>query len=742
MSYLSIFLFFVYSYGLGFTATSFVKNSGNFLERNLMRIGIGLPLITLIGLALNLAGLPIDWKIILAASIAYPAYYLIRNFRKFNFSIEKLRVTKTDLGIFVMLLIFAGTLYIYLTGAFNYPYLEDDDPWAHAIGAKYVAMEKTVYGQYVHYLEPYPPAYDMLMGILHQTNNSVYWTLKFFNALIISLSIVFFYFFVKQFSGSRSKALFATFALASLPSFLSHFIWAIALAMPLYFVSFYAVERIAEDRKWWITAGLVMAAVLTSSPTHSTYFGLFFVLYLSAKMAVEKKILLYHILAGFGGILLSFALWWLPMILRHGIAGTIAGTGYRTAAGLSIEGTADRVYSFNDFFAAKTTNMINNPIGIGVALFLLVFIALAFLVYRYFEELKKNKFAVLTFFLAALGLLLFFLSRTYIKYVRKRGVVPLPMGSVPFSEFLSDQRFVVVSLAIMAFVAVLLFVASFKDKESKKKYLPITFAWLIFSFYAVNAGPYYFKLSPFRAWMLLAIPISILAAEGLLFLFEVSSRYFFVIAGLLEISFIFYKVYTNMVNQQLNQIVYYNLNWFLTLFFIPLLVILCFLIYHFIPGLIKSQENLFRMEILFIIIFLIFVTSLVPKYTVNTAQWPPGGFWTSNEEIAGFIWMKDNLPANTKVFSFVNDATIIGMDKLTCAWCDDIKEFQKNGINESASGISSFLKSKGYKYLVIEGQFAIRYGINETNNKLNDILSSGLFKPVYQTNGAIVFQVA
>ena len=50
---ITILLFFVYSYGLGFTVTSFMKNSDNFFERNLMRIGIGIGTFVTLGVILN-----------------------------------------------------------------------------------------------------------------------------------------------------------------------------------------------------------------------------------------------------------------------------------------------------------------------------------------------------------------------------------------------------------------------------------------------------------------------------------------------------------------------------------------------------------------------------------------------------------------------------------------------------------------------------------------------------------------
>ena len=601
MAYLSIVFFFVCTFCLGFTATNFVKNSGNFLERNLMRLGMGLSLITFVGLILNLLRVPLDWKIISGISLVYPAYYFIKNYRKFDFSkYLKIKITKTDLSIIAMLLIFIGTFYIYGTGAFNYPYLEDDDPWSHAISVKYVSIEKTVFGENFHYMDPYPPTYDMLMGILHQTNDSVYWTLKFFNALIISLSVVFFYFFAKEFMGNRNKALFATFALASIPCFLSHFIWAISLTMPLIFVSFYCVERIKHDGKWWIVAALVMITTLTSSPTHSVYFGVLFVFYWLTKTIVQRKFLPYETLAGIAGLAMSFVLWWLPAIIKYGgFKGLINKLGLGTNTLFNVAGTADRTYIFSDFVWAKTVNMINNPIGIGIVLSVI----------------------------AVIGL-------------------------------------------------VVVFIMLKKDFNNRRYYLILSLVWFIIMLYSVNASNMPIKISPFRAWMLLAIPVCILAAEGTFFL----------------------------------------------------------------TGFLK-KFGISKIIVLSLIIIGVLFTSAYQKYTVNTAQWPPGGFWTSFDEIRGYVWLRENLPPNTNVFTFVNNGPVIGMDMYTCHWCEDVKGYMKNGFNQTAEEHYRWLKSRDYEYLAIDGQTARQFGLNETNQKINDIASSNLFRIAYNQQGLLLLNV-
>lgn len=607
MSFTTILLFFVYSFSLGFTVSSFVKNSESFLERNLMRMGFGLSLLPFAAIILNAMKIPADWRIVLAISLLYPIYHSFRNFKKFKFSFK---LTKTDISIFIMLLIFAASFYVYAAGAFKYPYLEDDDSWGHSQTAKYFSMEKNVFydtSLRIRYMTPYPPAYSIIMGILHQTNDSIHWTLKFFNALIVSLSIIFFYFFVKEFSGNKNNALFATFALASIPAFLSHFIWALALSVPMYFVTFYAVERIKYDTKWWIVAGLVMFTTLTSSPTHSTYFGLFFALYLITKIILERKLLLWHMAAGAFGLALSFLFWWLPMIVRYGVAGTLKGVGFNVGyakdlgLGTALTGTGDRAYSFSDFFIAKEQNMINNPIGIGIFLSLLTIVAVVFLFLRFKHLLKKENHWII-----------------------------------------------------------------------------VTFVWLLFMLYAVNAAKMPIKLSPFRAWALLAIPICILAAEGSLNLMDMTKR---------------------------------------------------------------SAGKIGMYILLIILLIGIYFTSTQQKIAVNTAIWPPGGFWTSSYEMGAYLWLRGNTETNAKVFAFVIDGPIIGMDKFICYWCDDIRNFKKTGANKTAEETHSFLKERDYSYLIIDGQYAKAFGAEEANAKIQELAQSGLFRPVFQNEGAVIFRL-
>ncbi len=450
---LSLVLFFAYTWGLGFTAAKFLKESDNFLERNLTRIGLGLCVVPLIGIIFSILHIPVDWKIFLILSIIYPAYFLFRNYRNINL---KFRLKKSDLSLFLVILVFISTFYMYHKGAFAYPYLEDDDSWSHALGVNYVAYEKTFFapGARLHYLDPYPPVYDGVLGLLRQNSSSMMWLLKFFNAFIISLSIIFFYLFVKELTNSSSVALSSTIILSMIPAYLSHFIWAHAFIPGFIFLSFLFLERIKYDKRWMYAASLAISAIILTSTTQSIKYAVLFIIYFAVKSVIEKKFFKEIFVAGILGFVLSLT-WWIPLGIRYGsFFGLLEGIGLSqnrlniplsyyinpylyiilsallfliiaayyiikrkltliqknyigiTAAitilvsyllvysSVYALGTADRIYDFNDFFVAHKQNLINNPIGIGIVALSLAFLAFFFVLYEQYSGIMQNKYAI------------------------------------------------------------------------------------------------------------------------------------------------------------------------------------------------------------------------------------------------------------------------------------------------------------------------------------------------------------
>jgi hypothetical protein len=441
----------VYLYGFGFSAVKLlkVKEAENVLEKYLMRLGIGLGILTVLSVLLSVIMVPLDWRIFLALALIIPIYYLFI-FLKSNFittdssslpsKIEwkwPFKLTKQNILIIVVLLLFILNFYMYSTGAFVYEYLEDDDPWEHAKAAEYVALDKTAvdlgsqegfnkYG-YFFYMDPYPPSYDIVMGLLHQTNDDLSWTLKYFNALIISLGVLFFYFFVKQFTGKSTLALWSTIFLTAIPSYMSHFIWAISLSVTLFMPALYCLfkmeEHLALDgegkwsfvkNKWGYLFAILSAAIYLAQPSTGMIFILMLVVIWAVKAIYShnlQKHLIYFILIG--GIISLF--WWVNHIggLSEGLANATVNesiSGWERLKEMlahqfrSASGSATRPYTFNDFFIAKTSNMINNPIGWGIGVTLLTIIGLILFAVNYKKlkithENKENWWIITTLIL-------------------------------------------------------------------------------------------------------------------------------------------------------------------------------------------------------------------------------------------------------------------------------------------------------------------------------------------------------
>lgn len=628
MSIFTIILFFIYMWGLGFTVSSLIQNVQHSFEFHIMNLGIGLGVFAVLSIILNLVRIPLDWKFFLIISIIYPIYYFSKN--KVNFSIK---LTKEKVFLVGVLIIFLFTLYTY-SGTFNYPYLEDTDPWGHSIGVKYVALEKTAFDPHLEgyppnvvlsYVDPYPPAYDVLLGILHQTSPDIMWTMKFFTILLISLGVFFFYFFIRRFVGDSKKALLATFIFAALPSYLSHFLWAHALVITLFFPLLYSFEKIRKNPKWWIIGAIMFAAVWVSQnlsqPIKITTLLFIYIFVIS----VSKGKLSKHIAKGFIGGLVLAQVWWSVAIYKYGFSGLMKLTvGGEASSGVKVGeahlslfdtisnkimsilssltnpgGTGSRAYGFDDFFYAKGQNMINNPIGIGVFVSILTIFGIGYIIWKYKSQIL--------------------------------------------------------------------------NKENT--YLAVALFWLIFTFWGVNGQTFPISIArgPFRVWMLLVIPISIIAMEG------------------------FYAILTFFKSKSLRN-----------------LIIIILLVGIFMTSATAKFELNHAM----------WPTSGFsgghPSTPFKYGDW----FGTLEPNTAVFLYSP-------------RDKLTIGYGAFSCIWCKEVLDFRKDQLDKDVEQLYSFLKSQKYEYLVLNpGMDAHYLGRNNKldllQQRYDEILQSNLFIPIHQ----------
>lgn len=615
LSLLTILLFFIYLFGLGYSLTRFLKV--NNLENCILRLGVGLGAFPVLGLSLNALKIPLDWKIFLIISIALPIYDCLRIAKSFP-SQFKIKDFIPSVNNIMLLIIFLACVALYCGGSFSYPWLEDTDSWFHAAGIKYIAIEKNVnvLPSMFQYILPYPPGYDLLIGVVHQTSPSLYWTLKFFNGLIVALSYLFFYVFINGFIEDRNKSLLATYFLFCIPCYLSHFIWAHSLIIALFFPALYLTFKATQDRKFLFPASIVTAGIFLIQPTQAVKYVCLIIILLCAVLS-DKTIRKANIFAAiFGAAVLSSILWWFPVLIKMfgggaplvfpnkeavlGLRQVESVTFFERLASLfsAAGGTATRSYSWKDYLFLPKLNYVNNPIGIGLILYML----------------------------AVVGLV-----RTFI---------------------------------------------NLKQLKSNKRVLTITMLlWLVFTFLGMNSKTFNLPvgLFAFRFWMLFAIPISFFAAEAVIFFIS------------------------------------------------------------------KIKSIPVKIIILSVILSAVFINSALPKIRTNTSRWSAGvgQFWTSRDEMEGYLWLRNNLKSNTKVFAYINSFYLIGFDMYNDFWTPYYQNSLTHLFEQNLSQAYLILKENGYNYLIIGKRERNYYGKNRFDQKIHNLIEHQSFDLLFTREGDV-----
>lgn len=309
-----------------------------------------------------------------------PSIYFILKSK--GVKVPEIKFNKNNIFFAIVFVIFLIHLYVYLSGSFSYPYLEDGDSWTHADVASFIG-EKQTYSisaenpEILHYTEPYPPVYSGLMGLLNQVDGDLYGVLKFINSVLISLSVIFIFFFVGRLTNSAEIALFSSFLLAVMPSFLSHFIFSAAYATMLFFPALYCFSRLKDNRSWLWPTALVFSGVFIVQPIAAAMFFLLILVYLLTRLVVKKRINIIESKALIFGLILS-QLYWIPTFIKFGFKAVADKLGFGMFAGGAGDSSFGVIYKITDYIIAPSASKIDQPTGWGVFMFGLLAVCIIF----------------------------------------------------------------------------------------------------------------------------------------------------------------------------------------------------------------------------------------------------------------------------------------------------------------------------------------------------------------------------
>jgi len=298
----------------------------------------------------------------------------------------------TKLINLIVILLFTTHLTLYVYGSTVYPWLEDDDPYDHAIAVNYISETLNFIQPepfFAHYLTPYPPFYGIVMTVLYKLSGlSIPMTLKIFNAIMISLTIPLFFIWLKRLV-NENTALYSTIILSVVPAYMSHFIWAQTLSMLLFFPALYFFDKYLKDendkQKNKLLSILLIFGILIVQPSAAL------ILFIMLGIYVISTKSLYGIDVLIISLILAFLIYWGPMIYIYSYETVIKQLG------LSVAFVTDKnsdtggglIYTIDDFINAPLASKIDQPIGFGICVVILTLIGLICLL------LQRNNLTIL-----------------------------------------------------------------------------------------------------------------------------------------------------------------------------------------------------------------------------------------------------------------------------------------------------------------------------------------------------------
>lgn len=584
MYWFSIIYFFTVTVLSGTIIDLLVRNwEGDWLEKLVMRFGVGLAAISVIGVILNLLNIPLDYRVFFVAGLLITIGALVKNSPILPIGKEQiLRALSTCWKgkkfwfALLMCALFAVTVNMYVKGSFRYTYFEDTDPWGYTVVADYIGENKTFSGPYhaVHYSEPYTQGYQIVMGVLSQTNDSIYWTMKFFNALIISFGVLFMYYFARRFSRNEEVALLAGIFLFAVPSWVSHFVFSLHFNMTIFVVMLYILaqlmpgvtadgssienqqyttsmadsERLSRSGdKGWLWVGIIIYASMLvnhfSTSVHATVFGLVFIV---TRALAEKKIDWHTIAVFIGGALLSL-LFFVPAYARH---------WWLTSTSLELGGM-EKLFPLMRF--------ITTPSGmITVAAGLAIIVALFWKRSSWQPAVEKwinfgDRGMIL--WLCGLALVLFVLLLP-IEISQRFGTGDKYYGIKDFFSASSINLMnnpIGLGPIVMSAVLASFLLASVQIKKWFKidnAWIAISYAWIITAFLLVLGKYLSVAIAPFRAWTFLGFFASLFAAWGCVTFVHALTDNRWVLRGIIVVLAIMVVPTTFLPKRQLNTMVW------------------------------------------------------------------------------------------------------------------------------------------------------------------------------------------
>ena len=654
-------------------------------------------MIPVLGVIFNHLKIPIYWPIFLTLAIITTGLtitlrknILLEDFKELKKSILSLKIKKTQIYTFFVLILFAITAYMYIQGAFNYPWFENGDPYVYALTTKYITLEKTyeVPYYYAHFAYPYTQGYQIFMAVLHQTNNSIYWTLKFFNALIVSFSILFFYYFTKKLMQNTSSAFWATFTLTAIPAWVSHFVFSLNFNMSLMFLLFYAIFSIKENKNWKYLAAIFYGSIIINHFYTSVIITVLIAIVYLLRVLVYKEFNKNHLDAILLGLGIGL-IFWIPGLTKH----------------WNVLKNGAQLGGLNSFL--PIIQKINTSLSLKIALVIML-IAITILYIKqkkWFKRIKKilnKKNIPILLYLIPLIILLLILIIPSQKIMYAKGSATRIYTLKDFfiaqkGNMINNPIGIGLVLMTIFIIGLIILIINFKKLFKEKNYnLLVILTWTIFTYIGIKGAQLSIGFAPFRMWTFFGMAMSIITGY--------------------TIHLIFKSINNTFKNK-----------------------------------LAKTSINLI---LIILLITGAYITSFTQKYWHNTAPWPEHQIMVPDSQKLYIWMREGIPKNSMVLPLCNSPEVVLGYDMLTKPWKNEqlndgelkeknLTQFYKESLKQTLQENYKFLKENNYEYTILGADCIakMKANITQVENKIKEMLDSPKFTLVKNTKTEFLFKV-
>jgi hypothetical protein len=305
----------------------------------------------------------------------------------------------------IVLTIAAAAAVTAYVGAIQYPTFDGRDPWGHALGIAFVEQTGSLRQAdptwpVIHYVDGYPPLYDILMAFPCEVAGSINHPLKAANAVVVGLATLALWLAARRLTGNEDLAVLASLLYVALPGNLTRQAWGHGIAVVFFLAGVACMAELRRSWRWLLPGAFLFGGALLAAPTQGLKVGVLLASSAAVALTVQPSWAKRIALTGIAALLVA-GFWFGPLVARVGVSPQrlldnmdhplLRRTQQRWAAtadpdagmAAALRGSQFRRYGLDDFLFFRPhlvlepwrgTKIINSivPEGLGVAVTLLV----------------------------------------------------------------------------------------------------------------------------------------------------------------------------------------------------------------------------------------------------------------------------------------------------------------------------------------------------------------------------------